>query len=292
MSAENKVDEATNNSTDRVLPHNENGNLISQPNNVASNNPAPDEWMEEGDDEDDDAGHHHTGNNPMRKNGGYAPTSAIVDDTVINLSPVNAHSDTANNASISSFQRIALTFSTQGLGFISVPLLAYPLLELGCNADVLWRVLLGVGAIPGVVVLYLRLFSDNVRGCKGNNGANDVDALERDESIPIDDDHDPVGSTNNSAPKMHDGAPSLPTTSNTINGDGHNILSSSLFSDASSSELNNGAILDENDNELALVEHSYTSSDNSIDHENPAELREDAPENPSMTPLRNRTPGL
>jgi len=291
MSAENKVDDATNGSG-RVPPHNEDGNLISQPNNFASNTPAPDEWMEEGDDEDDDAGHHHTGNNPMRKNGGYAPTSAIVDDTVINLSPVNAHSDTANNASISSFQRIALTFSTQGLGFISVPLLAYPLLELGCNADVLWRVLLGVGAIPGVVVLYLRLFSDNVRGCKGNNGANDVDALERDESIPIDDDHDPVGSTNNSAPKMHDGAPSLPTTSNTINGDGHNILSSSLFSDASSSELNNGAILDENDNELALVEHSYTSSDNSIDHENPAELREDAPENPSMTPLRNRTPGL
>ena len=58
---------------------------------------------------------------------------------------------------ISSFQRIALTFSTQGLGFITVPILAYPMLELKMNTDIIWRVLLGVGAIPGFVVLYLRL---------------------------------------------------------------------------------------------------------------------------------------
>ena len=62
-----------------------------------------------------------------------------------------------DNDTVSSFQRIALTFSTQGLGFITVPLLAYPMLELGVDTNIIWRVLLGMGALPGIVVLYLRL---------------------------------------------------------------------------------------------------------------------------------------
>ena len=62
-----------------------------------------------------------------------------------------------DNDTVSSFQRIALTFSTQGLGFITVPLLAYPMLEIGVDTNIIWRVVLGMGALPGIVVLYLRL---------------------------------------------------------------------------------------------------------------------------------------
>lgn len=69
-----------------------------------------------------------------------------------------------DNDTVSSFQRIALTFSTQGLGFITVPLLAYPMLELGVDTNIIWRVLLGMGALPGIVVLYLRLKDNCERG--------------------------------------------------------------------------------------------------------------------------------
>lgn len=59
---------------------------------------------------------------------------------------------------ISSFQRVALTFSMQGLGFITVPLLSYPMLAMQWNIDLIWRLLLGLGAVPGLFVMYLRLF--------------------------------------------------------------------------------------------------------------------------------------
>lgn len=72
-------------------------------------------------------------------------------------------SEQNDNDTVSSFQRMALTFSTQGLGFITVPLLAYPMLELGVDTNIIWRVLLGMGAVPGIVVLYLTL-KDNYCG--------------------------------------------------------------------------------------------------------------------------------
>ncbi|EED88919.1 phosphate transporter, partial [Thalassiosira pseudonana CCMP1335] len=71
---------------------------------------------------------------------------------------LNYANEVEDNSTIQSFQRIALTFSTQGLGFITVPLLAYPMLELRWDVDLIWRLLLGVGAIPGFIVLYLRMF--------------------------------------------------------------------------------------------------------------------------------------
>ena len=59
---------------------------------------------------------------------------------------------------VESFQRVALTFSMQGLGFITVPLLSYPMLAFHWNIDFIWRSLLGLGALPGFFVMYLRLF--------------------------------------------------------------------------------------------------------------------------------------
>ena len=50
--------------------------------------------------------------------------------------------------------RVVLTFSTQGLGFITVPLVAVLLLHILPNRlDVVWRLMLGFGSIPGIFLL-------------------------------------------------------------------------------------------------------------------------------------------
>ena len=72
-----------------------------------------------------------------------------------------------NKKSIESFQRIALTFSTQGLGFLTVPLLAWPMLACRMNADAVWRTLLGLGALPGLIVLCLRIAGDSCSRRRG-----------------------------------------------------------------------------------------------------------------------------
>lgn len=281
MSAENKEDDATSNGLE--TPRKEDGLITaSQPNNAASDDGhEQEEWL----DENENNCHHHIGHGRMRNNGGYEPTSALdqVDnDACIDPTSINSKSDAVDTASTSSFQRVALTFSTQGLGFISVPLLAYPLLEFGCDADVLWRVLLGVGALPGVVVLYLRIFSNNIRECKNNNESNNI---VDDEIGRINENQDPDSSTSITVPKIQEEAQ---LSSNRIQGNGHDIMSSALFTDASDLDRN---VHDENDNELALVEHSYTPSDN-IDRDKQTETRDDGSNDPPMTPLRNRTPGL
>ena len=155
---------------------------------------------------------------------GYAPTE----------------NDHACDDTINSFQRIALTFSTQGLGFISVPMLAYPMLELGLNTDVIWRVLLGVGALPGLLVLYLRLRAGNVRGCR-RNGTETVVAS-RDE--PVGD----IDSVSRTSAIIRTESFEL-TTPNQRGEDEFNA-ESTLFCDVTSSE-----------SEEALVENSYLEDD-------------------------------
>lgn len=297
MSAENKGDDDDDDDATHG-PVEQDGIIASssQPNNHvasnATNGHEQEDWLE------DDGHCHIIRSNRTRtiiNGGGYAPTSGLdqVDDAGLDptTTSVNSDSNAAEYTTVtSSFQRIALTFSTQGLGFVSVPLLAYPLLELGCNADVLWRVLLGVGALPGVVVLYLRLFSNKVRDCKSSNESIDADALEGDKLRRIDDDDQevPADSTNNTVPKIQEETQPPRNTKNDI---GHNIMASTLFSDVSGLEQNNSAILDEKYSELALVDHSYTSSDN-VEFEKRIESRDDASDDPPMTPRRNHTPGL
>lgn len=72
-----------------------------------------------------------------------------------------------NQKSIESFQRIALTFATQGWGFLAVPLLAWPMLACRMNADSVWRTLLGLGALPGLLVLHLRIAGDSCSKRRG-----------------------------------------------------------------------------------------------------------------------------
>jgi MFS family permease len=70
---------------------------------------------------------------------------------------------------IQSFQRVALTFSMQGLGFITVPLLSYPMLAMHWDIDLIWRLLLGLGSVPGLFVMYLRVFRTAPTSEKGND---------------------------------------------------------------------------------------------------------------------------
>ncbi|KAL7546891.1 hypothetical protein ACHAWF_010214 [Thalassiosira exigua] len=157
------------------------------------------------------------------------------------------------NGTVSSFQRIALTFSTQGLGFITVPLLAYPLLKLQLNTDVVWRLLLGVGALPGVWVLYLRLCS---RGRKSTDHIA-VDLLESEASKSAEE-----SSTNNTL--------EMPSSHEIIQGGeataGVQTVVSTLFDEMESSQLDHNSH-EENENEMALVENSHLDG-NSDDNNN------------------------
>jgi PHS family inorganic phosphate transporter-like MFS transporter len=51
---------------------------------------------------------------------------------------------------------VGLVFAMQGAGLLVGPLLASALLASGLSDDIVWRVLLGFGAIPGLAVFYLR----------------------------------------------------------------------------------------------------------------------------------------
>jgi MFS transporter, PHS family, inorganic phosphate transporter len=51
---------------------------------------------------------------------------------------------------------VGLVFAMQGLGLVVGPLIAAGLLASGISNDLTWRILLGIGAIPGLAVFYLR----------------------------------------------------------------------------------------------------------------------------------------
>jgi MFS transporter, PHS family, inorganic phosphate transporter len=51
---------------------------------------------------------------------------------------------------------VGLVFAMQGLGLIVGPLVAAALLASGISDNLVWRILLGLGAIPGLAVFYLR----------------------------------------------------------------------------------------------------------------------------------------
>ena len=51
---------------------------------------------------------------------------------------------------------VGMVFGTQALGLIVGPLIALALIGGGVSDDVVWRILLGLGALPAAAVLYLR----------------------------------------------------------------------------------------------------------------------------------------
>ena len=54
-----------------------------------------------------------------------------------------------------SIHRVVLTFSTQGLGFVTVPIVAVMLLYSTTNLNFVWRAMLFFGALPGIAFLLL-----------------------------------------------------------------------------------------------------------------------------------------
>jgi MFS transporter, PHS family, inorganic phosphate transporter len=51
---------------------------------------------------------------------------------------------------------VSLVFSTQAVGLIVGPLIALTFLGAGTSADVTWRILLAIGAVPAAAMIYLR----------------------------------------------------------------------------------------------------------------------------------------
>jgi MFS transporter, PHS family, inorganic phosphate transporter len=51
---------------------------------------------------------------------------------------------------------VGMVFGTQALGLVVGPLIALALLGSGAGDDVVWRILLGLGAVPAAAVIYLR----------------------------------------------------------------------------------------------------------------------------------------
>jgi MFS transporter, PHS family, inorganic phosphate transporter len=52
---------------------------------------------------------------------------------------------------------VGMVFGTQALGLIIGPLIALALLGAGLGDDTVWRILLGLGAVPAAAVIYLRM---------------------------------------------------------------------------------------------------------------------------------------
>lgn len=69
----------------------------------------------------------------------------------------NTHGS-SNHDSYKALHSVVLTFSMQGFGFLAVPLVAVPLLNFTpeSSLDVVWRLLLGFGCLPGLLLAILQ----------------------------------------------------------------------------------------------------------------------------------------
>jgi PHS family inorganic phosphate transporter-like MFS transporter len=98
--------------------------------------------------------------------GGVYPLAAVIAGEGASSSRddgyVKPESDSANGedegVDKKAHVQMAMVFSTQGLGLLSPPLLALILLSAGCEEKYAWRILLGVGAVPGIIVFILSFF--------------------------------------------------------------------------------------------------------------------------------------
>jgi PHS family inorganic phosphate transporter-like MFS transporter len=80
--------------------------------------------------------------------------SDLTDDNNNNPGEINQHVGKMGDSS--SVHRVVLTFSMQGLGFICVPLIAVFLLYCTTNLNIVWRTILGLGALPGFILMAMQ----------------------------------------------------------------------------------------------------------------------------------------
>ena len=87
--------------------------------------------------------------------GGVYPLAAVLSAEQGGGSSDNGgESSSSGNGAKSSVHRVVVTFSTQGAGFVTVPIVAVSLLYLiPQHLEVVWRILLGVGCLPGCVLM-------------------------------------------------------------------------------------------------------------------------------------------
>lgn len=85
-----------------------------------------------------------------------------------------------NTNSSSSIQRVVLTFSMQGVGFVSVPIAAIFLFCFTSNLNFVWRTLLGIGALPGIILMCIqcRTYSQDRREFPLEDSLQDVEQSE------------------------------------------------------------------------------------------------------------------
>lgn len=59
---------------------------------------------------------------------------------------------------LAQLSRVVLTFSMQGIGFLAVPVTVLPLLYLTDESqlDIVWRLVLGLGSLPGIILMILQ----------------------------------------------------------------------------------------------------------------------------------------
>jgi MFS transporter, PHS family, inorganic phosphate transporter len=84
--------------------------------------------------------------------GGVYPLAAVLsaqDDDESSFTPTRASPYRKDEK----LQRIVLTFSMQGIGFWTVPAVGVVLLHT-CQPELAWRVLLGLGCVPGCILMY------------------------------------------------------------------------------------------------------------------------------------------
>jgi MFS transporter, PHS family, inorganic phosphate transporter len=80
--------------------------------------------------------------------GGVYPLAATI--------TAESNADTTNKADASKL--VALSFSMQGVGYFVTPLVGWVLVSiLGDDSDLAWRLLLGFGAMPGLLLMFLRM---------------------------------------------------------------------------------------------------------------------------------------
>lgn len=69
---------------------------------------------------------------------------------------------TSNTAD--SLHRVVLTFSMQGVGFLAVPIVTVILLSVTTNLQVVWRMILALGCVPGFVLMLVQCWTHRGSG--------------------------------------------------------------------------------------------------------------------------------
>jgi PHS family inorganic phosphate transporter-like MFS transporter len=85
--------------------------------------------------------------------GGVYPLAAVLSAEQGHLDDKHDETDEEKRQKL---HRVVVTFSMQGLGFLSVSLVTVPLLYLVSDLNLVWRIILGLGSLPGIVLALLQ----------------------------------------------------------------------------------------------------------------------------------------